>query len=148
MKSGLPLANMLTLGVRDFGVEREFYRRFGWPLVFDSDDFSVFEMRGAVLALFPVEKLAADARSHPEGQRTGIGFSMVISVAEPGEVDELVEQAREAGATITKEPVEAEFFAGRDAYFADPEGNFWEVVCGPPDHEVSIAVRRAAGLAA
>jgi hypothetical protein len=25
---------------------------------------------------------------------------------------------------------QAEFFAGRDAYFADPEGNYWEHAVG------------------
>jgi uncharacterized protein len=42
-------------------------------------------------------------------------------------VDALVRRAREAGATVTKEPTYAEFFEGRDAYFADPAGNYWEV---------------------
>ena len=27
------------------------------------------------------------------------------------------------GGRISKEPTDAEFFTGRDAYFADPEGN-------------------------
>jgi hypothetical protein len=54
---------------------------------------------------------------------------------------------REAGGRLTKEPVDAEFFVGRDAYFADPEGNFWEIACAPPDNPVSIASRRAAGIA-
>jgi uncharacterized protein len=70
-----------------------------------------------------------------------------INVGEPAEVDEIVERARESGARITKEPVAAEFFSGRDAYFADPEGNFWEVAWAPDDNPVVIAARRAAGLA-
>lgn len=58
------------------------------------------------------------------------------------------EQPFEIGhqATITKEPVDAEFFTGRDAYFADPEGNFWEVAWAPPDNPVTAIVLRAAGL--
>jgi len=27
---------------------------------------------------------------------------------------------------VTKEPADAELFQGRDACFADPEGNYWE----------------------
>ena len=41
----LPLANIITLGVADIPAEREFYRRLGWPLVLDTDDFVVFELR-------------------------------------------------------------------------------------------------------
>jgi catechol 2,3-dioxygenase-like lactoylglutathione lyase family enzyme len=47
MGQQLPLANIITLGVRDFAREREFYRRLGWPHAFDSDSFTVFELRGA-----------------------------------------------------------------------------------------------------
>jgi uncharacterized protein len=137
-----PLANTLTLGVRDFAAQRNFYRRLGWPQAFDSDDFAVFELRGAVLALFPVDKLAADSRAQPELGGGGIRFN-IISVDSPEEVDELADRVRRAGGTLTKEPVDAEFFAGRDAYFSDPEGNYW----APPDNPVVAGSRRAAGIA-
>lgn len=143
-----PLANMITLGVDDFAAQREFYRALGWPQAFDSEDFAVFEMGGALLALFPVDKLAADAHTRPEAGRGGIRCNVIINVDEPDGVDELTGRARRAGATVTKEPVEAEFFTGRDAYFCDPEGNFWEVAWAPPDNPVVAAVRRAAGLSA
>jgi uncharacterized protein len=141
-----PLANMFTLGVRDFNAQRDFYRRLGWPLVFDSDDFAVFELRGAVLALFPVDKLAADSHATPEIGHGGIRFSVIITVDEPGEVDALAAQVREAGGIFTKEPTDAEFFEGRDAYFTDPEGNFWEIAWAAPDNPVAVAARRAARL--
>lgn len=139
------LSTTVTLGVRDFAAERKFYRSLDWPQVLDASDFAVFELRGALLALFPVEKLAVDARTRPERSQGGIRSSIIINVAEPSDVDKLVERARLAGATVTKPPVEAEFFTGRDAYFADPEGNFWEVASAPPDNPVLIAARRAAG---
>jgi hypothetical protein len=40
----------LWIGVRDFAREREFYRRLGWPHPFDSDGFTVVDLRGALLA--------------------------------------------------------------------------------------------------
>jgi catechol 2,3-dioxygenase-like lactoylglutathione lyase family enzyme len=51
-----------------------------------------------------------------------------------------------SAARVTKEPTAAEFFDGRDAYFADPEGNFWEVAWSGTDNPVTAAARRAAGL--
>ncbi len=143
----LPLANIITLGVQNFDAQRDFYRRLGWPQAFDSDEFAVFELRGALLALFPVDKLAADAHAQPELGRGGIRFSMMISVEKPEDVDELAARVQQAGGKLTKSPVDAEFFVGRDAYFADPEGNFWEIACAPPDNPVVIASRRAAGVA-
>ena len=142
-----PLANTVTLGVRDFDAQRNFYRGLGWPQAFDSDDFAVFELRGALLAMFPVDKLAADSRAQPELGGGGIRFNIIISVDSPEEVDELADRARRAGGTLTKEPVDAEFFVGRDAYFSDPEGNYWEIAWAPPDNPVVAASRRAAGIA-
>ncbi len=147
MASGqLPLANILTLGVRDFGGQRDFYRRLGWPQVFDGDDFAVFELRGLLLALFPVDKLAIDSRAEPGTSDGGIRFSIIIQTDGPDEVDELADRVRQAGGTITKDPVDAEFFSGRDAYFADPEGNYWEIAWASEDNPVTTAARRAAGL--
>ena len=141
-----PLANTLTLGVRDIAGQRRFYAALGWPLVVDSADFVVFELRGALLALFPVDKLGADGCAPPEVGHGGIRFSVIITVDSEREVDEHVERARRAGANITKPAVDAEFFEGRDAYYSDPEGNYWEVAWAAADNPVVVAARRAAGL--
>jgi hypothetical protein len=146
MSNPPPLANTITLGVQDLARERAFYAALGWPIVFDDGDFVAFELRGAVLTLFPVDKLAVDARAEPEVSRGGIRSSVIISVDTREAVDELAEQVRAAGGTLTKPPVDAEFFTGRDAYFCDPEGNFWEIAYAPADNPVVIASRRAAGL--
>jgi uncharacterized protein len=141
-----PLANIITLGVRDVDRERAFYQQLGWPTVFDSEDFVAFELRGLVLTLFPVDKLAADSRARPEELRGGIRFTVIISVDSPEQVDELAERVRRAGGTLTKPPTDAEFFEGRDAYFSDPEDNYWEIAYAPPENPVVAASRRAAGI--
>jgi len=148
MNQQLPLANIITLGVRDFAREREFYQRLGWPHAFDSDEFTVFELRGILLALFGIDQLGSDARAAPEPGHGGIRSSVIIAVDRPDDVDALVRRARAAGATVTKEPTDAEFFEGRDAYFADPEGNYWEVAWSASENPVSVAARRAAGISA
>jgi uncharacterized glyoxalase superfamily protein PhnB len=45
-------------------------------------------------------------------------------------VDAAIALARRAGARVTREPEDA-FWGGRTAYFADPEGNLWEVAWNP-----------------
>src|SRR5438105_3177491 len=74
--------------------------------------FVVFELRGALLALFPAEKLAADAHAEPEIGQGGIRFNIIITVDAPDEVDALAETVRRAGGRFTK-PTDAEFFVGR-----------------------------------
>ncbi len=141
-----PLAGIVTLGVRDLAQERTFYRSLGWELAFDSEDFVVFELRGALLALFPVQKLAEDARAQPETGHGGIRCSVILTVDSPEAVDDLAEVVRRAGGKLSKEPTDAQFFEGRDAYFADPEGNYWEIAWAPSDNPVVVAARRVAGL--
>jgi predicted enzyme related to lactoylglutathione lyase len=107
----------------------------------------VFELRGAVLALFPIEKLAADGGAEADPPRGGVRFSIGVMAGSPDDVDALIDRVRAAGGRVTKEPVDAEFFEGRSAYFADPEGNYWEVAWAPADNPVAAAANRAAGLA-
>jgi predicted lactoylglutathione lyase len=140
-----PLANLSIVGAADFVGLRDFYRRLGWPQVVDDDAFAAFELRGIVLAIFDQSKLAADAHAeagdHGKGIRSALG--VIADTAE--DVDDLVERMRSAGATVTKEPTDAASFAGRSAYVADPEGNFWEIAWAGPDNPIVRAARRAAG---
>src|SRR5437879_5165135 len=94
--------------------------------------------------LFPLEKLAADGRTQPARRHGGIRSSIIVTVAAPEHVDDLAARAERAGGTVTKPPTEAEFFTGRDAYFADPEGNYWEIAYSPSDTPVTAAARGAA----
>ena len=140
----IPLANVITLGVRDLPALRDFYRRLGWPQIVDQEDYAAFGLHGSVVALFPVDKLAADGRAASEPSRGGIRFTIGVIVERPEHVDRLAQVFEEAGGTVTKEPRDADFFEGRSAYVADPEGNYWEIAWAPPQNAVVAAARRAA----
>jgi hypothetical protein len=146
MNKSAPLANLITLGARDFSSLRDFYRNLGWPQIIDDGQFAAFELRGIVLALFPITQLARDGNAEPEPGTGGIRFTIGVMVDAADEVDRLTEQMRHAGARVTKEPVDAEFFNGRSAYLCDPEGNYFEIAwADEPDNPVLAATRRAAG---
>ena len=70
-------------------------------------------------------------------RRLGIGFTVGIMVDTAEEVDELTEQMRKAGARVTKEPVDAEFFTGRSAYLCDPEDNYFEITWAEPNNPIT-----------
>lgn len=142
-----PLANVITLGVRDLEAQRAFYRRLGWETTFETDDYTAFELRGAVLALFPLENLAVDGGADADRLGGGIRFSIGVMAESPDDVDALIERVRAAGGRVTKDPIAAEYFEGRSAYFADPEGNYWEVAWAAGDNPVVAAARRAANIA-
>ena len=58
------------------------------------------------------------------------GFSLSINVDERDQVDTALAAARDAGATVLAEPVDRDW-GGCSAYFADPEGNAWEIAWLP-----------------
>lgn len=143
MRNDGPLADvMITLGARDLPTLRAFYGRLGLPQLIDEEDFAAFDLRGVVLAVFPIEKLARDGNTHADLTGSGIRFTIGIMVDSGAEVDELTEQMRRAGAEVTKEPVDAEFFEGRSAYLCDPERNFIEIAWADPTNPLAARRRR------
>jgi uncharacterized protein len=138
-------ATVITLGARDLDALRDFYRGLGWPLAVDLEGFAAFETHGAVVALFPLDELAAEADASSAAPERGLrGFSVAINVDRAEQVDETIAAVKDAGGRVTKDPVQAEW-GGRSAYFADPEDNFWEVAWVPPDSRMAAAIERATG---
>jgi predicted lactoylglutathione lyase len=134
---------VVTLGARDLGSLSAFYRGLGWKAAIELEDFTAFETRGAVLALFPLESLAADARTRAAPPAEGLrGFTLSINVERRELVEETIEAVRAAGGRVAKEPVDAEW-GGRSAYFTDPEENYWEVAWVPPDSRMAGLISRA-----
>ncbi len=138
--------NVVTLGARDLSRLRGFYVALGWEVALEAEDFCAFQLRGALLALFPWDKLAADGHAVAAVPASGMrGFSLGINVDRPELVDETVAAAEKAGATVTKPPTDPAEFEGRHAYFTDPEENYWEVVYLVGDGPGQRAIRRALG---
>lgn len=54
-------------------------------------------------------------------------FTLGHNVESKEEVDQVIEQARKAGAQITVEPHDT-FLGGYSGYFQDPDSHLWEVV--------------------
>ncbi len=122
---------LITLGVRNLQRAREFYQNvFGWqPTESDSEGIVFFQLNGMQLALFPQESLADDAGVSPEG--SGFKkFSLAYNVRSEQEVDELVAQLEEKGATVVKRP-EKVFWGGYSSYISDPDDNLWEIAYNP-----------------
>lgn len=122
---------MITLGVKNLQRSKEFYHQvFGWHSVeTDSESIVFFQLQGILLALFPQESLADDAGVSAEG--SGFKrFSLAHNVRSKQEVDELVAQLEEKGATVVKHP-EQVFWGGYSGYISDPDDNLWEIAYNP-----------------
>jgi catechol 2,3-dioxygenase-like lactoylglutathione lyase family enzyme len=127
-----PKISLITFGVRDLDRMLAFYRDglgFTAPSYKPGDDMIMFQLEGTWLGLFPRDELAKDAGVSVEGS----GFSGVtLAHNEPSKegVDRVFAEALAAGATAVKQPQDV-FWGGYSGYFADPEGNLWEVAFNP-----------------
>ena len=121
--------SLVTLGVRDLARARAFYEALGWRTgAGESDDVVFFQTGGSIVSLWSRESLAEDSGVEDGGGWGGI--TLAHNVRTPAEVDTIVEHARAAGATITREPGET-FWGGYTGVFLDPEGHAWEVAHNP-----------------
>ena len=128
-KSGVPARiSLVTLAAHDLPTLRRFYQGLGWPeSKVASDDFTVFQTGGGVLALWPAAEMASHAKAPVDAPS---GFVLSINVEQPEQVDEAVAGWVAAGGTeIT--PAQTESWGGRSANVADPEGNRWEIAWNP-----------------
>jgi predicted lactoylglutathione lyase len=117
--------SLFTLGVSDLQRARAFYEAMGWTTRAEPDDDVVFfQAGGMVVALWGRDKLAEDSAVSDTGGWGGV--TLAYNTRSPKEVDEVIEEARAAGATIGREPGET-FWGGYSAVFIDPDGHPWEV---------------------
>jgi uncharacterized protein len=123
--------HLVTLGVRDFETSKKFYTGIlGWkPSSSSSDDTTFFQAGGVVVSIYQREKLAEDALVEPEGHGFP-GFTLAYNAQSEAEVDEIISDLRSKGVKILKEPQKV-FWGGYNSYFADPDGNCWEVAFNP-----------------
>lgn len=132
-----PRVTFITLGVDDLQRALDFYRDglgLATPGIvgeeFEHGAVAFFELQtGLKLALFPRQSLAHDA-GVAVGPRSSTEFALAHNVSSRDEVDAVMRQAAQAGATIVK-PARDAFWGGYAGYFQDPDGHLWEVAWNP-----------------
>jgi len=132
-----PHVTLITLAVDDLERAVAFYRDgLGLPTKgivgteFENGAVAFFNLQsGLKLALWPRKSLAADSTVPLQG-RSSTEFSLAHNVGSQAEVDAVMTQAIDAGATVVK-PAQATFYGGHAGYFLDPDGHLWEVAFNP-----------------
>ena len=120
--------SVISLGVRDLDRARRFYEALGWARGNAEDDIVFFQAGGLVVGIWDRASLAEDSGRVDSGGWGGI--TLAHNVGSPAQVDEVIDQARAAGAEIVREPA-ATFWGGYSGVFADTEGHAWEVAHNP-----------------
>ena len=132
---------LITLGVAEVDRAIDFYRALGWSPALEVEETVFFQANGVVLVLWGREKLAGDMGIDDSREGWG-GIALAHNVGSREEVDEILEQARRAGAVVTREPAKT-FYGGYAGGFRDPDGHTWEIAHNPgfpllPDGSVVV----------
>ncbi|MHB1296759.1 MAG: VOC family protein [Anaerolineae bacterium] len=127
-----PRISIITLGVADLERSVRFYHDgLGLPLPDGVDGIAFFPLQGTWLALHPRDALAEDAQMPANDKPAGFpDFTLAHNLRGKAEVDAVMQQALQAGATLVKEP-QGVFWGGYSGYFADPDGYLWELAWNP-----------------
>ena len=121
--------SVITLGVADLRRAREFYQALGWRQGNDeADDVVFFQAGGMVLALWDRAMLAQDSAVSDAGGWGGVTLAHNVGSADA--VDNIINEARAAGAVIGREPART-FWGGYSGIFIDPDGHPWDVAHNP-----------------
>ncbi|HJS72496.1 MAG TPA: VOC family protein [Acidimicrobiia bacterium] len=121
--------SLITLGVDDLPSSLAFYHDLGWVENPGSgEEVAFFQVGSFVLALWDRAYLAVDSAVDDSGGWGGV--TLAYNTRTPEEVDEVIEQARAAGAIIGREPAETDW-GGYSGVFIDPNGHPWEVAYNP-----------------
>jgi uncharacterized protein len=121
--------SLVTLGVSDLDRARNFYEALGWSTgAEEGDDVAFFQAGCMIVALWDRAKLAEDSAVTDGGGWGGV--TLAYNTRSTEEVDRVIEEARQAGGTIGREPGET-FWGGYSGVFIDPDGHPWEVAHNP-----------------
>ncbi|MGH3344172.1 MAG: VOC family protein [Carbonactinosporaceae bacterium] len=121
--------SLVTLGVADVTRARTFYERLGWHG--QEIEETVFFQAGTIaLVLWGRDKLAADAGIEDRNTDGFGGMVLAPNVRSRIEVDEVLGDAANAGAEITR-PAKETFYGGYAGCFTDLDGHVWEIAYNP-----------------
>ena len=117
----------ILLGVNDMEKSKRFYSEgLGWKIQNDYK-ISVFFVPhgGSLVGIYGREGLAADVGVNPQGSGFP-GLALNYVVRSEKRVDEVMDEAKKAGAKILKPAAKLQW-GGYGGSFADPDGYVWRV---------------------
>lgn len=124
-----PRISIITIVCRDLDRAAAFYEAMGLkrhPGI--TDGVAFFQMGDAILSLFPRKEAEIDSGVTFGAEPSAV--YLAYNTRSEAEVGAVLSQAEAAGGKIVK-PAQRAFWGGWYGYFADVDGNLWEVAHNP-----------------
>ncbi len=94
--------SLVTLGVTDLDRSRAFYAALGWTPAPSPDGITFYQAGGMVVALWERSALAIDSGTQDLDRGGWGGVTLALNVTSPGDVDQLITEAEDAGARVVR----------------------------------------------
>jgi lactoylglutathione lyase len=118
--------NAVVLFVQDLEKSMQFYRdTLGLEVVFSDDVSFAFRMENQDFALVKVSAGVEMLNEQVLVSQSGVSHRVMLC-ADVADVDAIHKTLTAKGVTFIKPPID-QHWGYRTAYFADPEGNIWEL---------------------
>lgn len=121
----------ITLGVANLNEMETFYSGLDFDVYAKSEaidhPYIMYKSGSLILALYPKHLLAKQAGIEIDDEDLNGSLSLSLNVNSKESVDDLLDQAKDLKAEITKIGFEPDW-GGYCGYFKDPENNLWEIV--------------------
>ncbi|MDP3460205.1 MAG: VOC family protein [Hyphomonas sp.] len=123
--------SIITVGVKDLAGMIRFYTEvLGFVDRGVKGEIAFFNASSLVIGLWDETKLADDAGVPADRKGEFKGFALAFNARSVEEVDAIFDRLGKSGVRIPKPPHKTDW-GGYSGYFADPEGNAWEVAYNP-----------------
>jgi uncharacterized glyoxalase superfamily protein PhnB len=125
-----PQINAITIAAQDINTLKKFYSQvLEWRVLSQNDKVVMFRLNNTVLTLC-AEDVFADYSGMQPVNSTEKSFYLTVNLDSPKRVDQTLQKLVALHVDVIKMPKKA-FWGGYSGFFADPEGNRWEVCYNP-----------------
>ncbi|HVV55076.1 MAG TPA: VOC family protein [Mucilaginibacter sp.] len=130
-----PQINAVTLAARDIQSLKRFYNQvLEWRILSQNEKVVIFKLNNTVLTLCDVDIFKEYSGMQPPDPSEK-NFYLTVNLDSPKRVDQTLQKLAALNVDIVKMPKRA-FWGGYSGFFADPEGNRWEVCYNPAPNKI------------
>jgi hypothetical protein len=130
-----PQINAITICAQDVQALKRFYSQIlEWRILAQNDNVVIFKLNNTVLTICTADVFTEYSGMKPVDS-TEKHFYLTVNLESPKRVDQTLQKLAALSVDIIRMPKKA-FWGGYSGFFADPEGNRWEVCYNPAPNTI------------